>query len=207
MSRTWNQIAAIPIDAVGIVGAVLIVLAVAALAGLAWRTYPRWLPGRSWFAGLRRWWQRLRQVRLPRWRRRGDQAKPVAAPTPVEAAPDALPEVPASELRSAADLLAAQGRFAEAVRERLRAIVRELVDTGVIHRHPEWTVTELARAAATARITLAGPLNGAGTVFSDIWYGARPATREHDERMRAYADEVHRQLTTPGFTMPAGTRR
>jgi hypothetical protein len=33
---------------------------------------------------------------------------------------------------------------------------------------------------------VAGPLNAAGQIFSDIWYGGRPADAGHDNRMREY---------------------
>jgi hypothetical protein len=208
MSRRWNLLAAIPVDRVGIVAATLIVLAAGALAGLAWQTFPRWLPRRSWFRGwspaaLRRWWTRWwARLRGLRWRRKPSE-KPEPVPSDVEVPVDALPDVPALDLRSAADRLAAQGRWAEAVRERLRATVRELVDAGVVTRHPEWTVTELARAAAAARPEVAAPLRSAGDVFSGIWYGGRVADRTHDERMREYAGQVHDVLTVPA----AGARR
>ena len=80
----------------------------------------------------------------------------------------------------------------------MRAIVRELVDRGVLDHRPGWTVTELARAAAAARPAVDAPLIEAGRVFSDIWYGSRPAYAEHDARMRELVAEVRRALVPVG---------
>ena len=131
-----------------------------------------------------------------RWRRRTADATPVGNT-------DELPDLPVEVFRSNADALAAQGRYADAVRERLRAIVRSLVDAGVIVAHPGWTVTELARAAAAARGGLAQPLDGGTQVFSDIWYGERPAYASHDDQMRRYAQDIDAVLQSA----PAGATR
>ncbi len=103
---------------------------------------------------------------------------------------DELPDLPVEEFLSLADRLAAQGRFAEAVRERLRAIIRSLVDARLIEHHPEWTVTELAAAAGAAHPPVRGGLDEASLLFSEIWYGQRPAGAGDDARMRGYARQV-----------------
>jgi hypothetical protein len=97
--------------------------------------------------------------------------------------------------RPAADELAAQGRYKEAVRERLRAIVRELVERQVLEYRAGWTVTELARMAGLARPAAARPLDGASDVFSRIWYGQQDALASHDAAMREYAAQVRAALT------------
>jgi hypothetical protein len=108
-----------------------------------------------------------------------------------EPEPDAgVPDLPAHVLMALADRLAAEGRFAEAVRERLRAIVRGLVERRVLEHQPGMTVTELAHAAAAVVPAAGAPLRNATGIFSDIWYGQRPATAEHDNRMRQLAGEV-----------------
>jgi hypothetical protein len=38
-------------------------------------------------------------------------------------------------------------------------------------------------------------LTAAGALFSDIWYGGRPAHAEHDARMRELARELSGALT------------
>lgn len=120
------------------------------------------------------------------WRRRRRKAETVATDLP----PDEVPDLPAAVLALTADELAAAGRYAEAVRERLRAIVRELVERDVLAYRPGWTVTEFARAAGTVWPTAAAPLAAASEVFSQIWYGQRPAIMEDDLAMRGYATQI-----------------
>ncbi len=172
-ARWWTELVADLADVMpgGMAGLAVVLLALAGLVVLAlyWR---------------RSWWPRRRPkvtfepVELP------DEAAVEAA------ADDELPEVPAATLLSLADRYAAEGRYAEAVRERLRAVVRELVDRGVIEHRPGWTVTELAAGAGRALPPAAGPLTEAARVFSDIWYGDRPARAVDDTRMRDLATAV-----------------
>jgi hypothetical protein len=177
--RWWNETVAAFDDVIpfGVAAPLLVLLA--ALLGVLWFTYPRWLSSR---------W-RLR--RAARERRQGrDIAEAAGEPTTAEddgELPAQAPEVYLSQ----ADRYAAQGRWAEAVRERLRAIVRELVDRGVVEHVPGWTVTELARAAGGARPELGPALQGATGIFSRVWYAQRPATADDDERMRGHLAEVH----------------
>lgn len=211
MSRWWTERVAAIGDAIGLGPAALLLLLAAGLVGAAWYWYPGWLPWRWWrrFARRLRWrwpWQwswrwpwhwswRWPWEWPPRWpwrRRRVTDTGPEAEPAAVGA--HELPDLPADAFVSLADQYAAQGRYAEAVRERLRAIVRELVDAGVVENRPGWTVTELARAAGAARPSVRPPLDAASLVFSDIWYGLRPAYARHDERMRGHAEQVHRAL-------------
>ncbi|HWG99101.1 MAG TPA: DUF4129 domain-containing protein, partial [Pilimelia sp.] len=158
--------------------------------GGAWYHYPAWVPRR-----LPRW----RGLR-PRWRRRrrsrAAQLAEPATPEPAtpEAAGESLPDLPADAFRSRADDLAAQGRYAEAVRERLRAMVRELVDRGVVAHQAGLTITELADAAGRRRPAVQPPLRAAGGVFTELWYAERAATAGHDARMRQLADELRRAL-------------
>lgn len=138
------------------------------------------------------WWPHRR---WPSWRRRRADKPEAGEPEPLPPEPepddeDELPQRPSAELRSLADQYAAAGRYAEAVRERLRAMVRSLVDRGTIEHRPGWTVTELATAAGTVEPALAAPLAEAAGIFSAIWYGQRPATAAHDARMRQLAEQV-----------------
>jgi hypothetical protein len=96
-----------------------------------------------------------------------------------------------------ADELAAQGRYKEAVRERLRAVVRDLVDREVIEHRPGWTVSELAGMARVARPATAGPLREATDLFSRIWYAQRPASAADDAAMREHAHRVRAALAGP----------
>jgi hypothetical protein len=175
----------------------------AALVAAGWYFWPKWLPW-NWPRRAKtgeprkkwRWrWPRLRW-RWP-WRRRR-KAEDEAETTEPELVPhetDELPELPVEAFLSLADKLAAEGRYAEAIRERLRGIVRELIDAGVIENRPGFTVTELAGAASRVRPQVRPPLDAASRLFSDIWYGQRPAGAEPDARMREYATHVHAALT------------
>jgi hypothetical protein len=205
MTRWWNELVASLADRTwgGLVGLAVGVLLGATLVGVLWYTWPPRLPwlSRRGGSGRRRWrgwrfgwprWSRLRW-RLPKlrwpWRRRRR-----TAPVLDGLADDELPDLPAEVLALTADELAAAGRYAEAVRERLRSIVKELVEREVIEHRPGWTVTELAAIAARERPSTADPLRAAAWIFSDIWYGQRPATADDDTRMRGYAATVHSVL-------------
>lgn len=84
----------------------------------------------------------------------------------------------AAEHRAAAEEAAAAGDFAEAVRERFRAVVRELEHRGVLDARAGRTVDEVAFEAGRALPVLADDLRGAAVQFDDVWYGGRPATAE-----------------------------
>ncbi|GAA4204134.1 DUF4129 domain-containing protein [Actinocatenispora rupis] len=175
MSRFWTELVADVADHVpgGVAGlaALLLLLAAAVTVALYWR--PR--------------------RRHPR--RDTDPGTHTTLPLPDDGPDDdELPDVPAADLRSLADRYAAAGRYAEAVRERLRAMVRELVDRAVLVHRPGWTVTELAAAAGSAEPGIVGPMGEAAAVFSALWYGGEHATAGHDARMRELADAVHRTV-------------
>ena len=205
MSRWWNELVAAAGDpvpgGVPMIGFLLFVLT--AVVALLWYLWPAWSPTRWRFAGRVRSdrsrrgqrfrWRRLGPLRF-RWRWWRRRRKPTAELRP-ELPDDQVPDLPAAVLALSADELAAAGRYAEAVRERLRAIIRGLIERGVVSAHPGWTVTELARAAGRARPTTAAPLAAASDVFSEIWYGLRPATVEDDLAMREYGERVHDALT------------
>lgn len=218
--RWWHQLVAVLADAlpggVATLGGGLVTVAL--LTGVLWYYWPAWLPRgrrgeastgprkrwrrprwrwpfrRGFWRRFGRWWSRLR-LRW-RWRRRPPrEPAPAVAPEPVELAPDELPDLPAQQLTMSADELAAQGRYKEAVRERLRAMVRALVERELLDYRPGWTVTELTTRAAAVYPSLAEPLRAAGELFSRIWYGGRPATAADDARMREYQATVAALLT------------
>jgi uncharacterized protein DUF4129 len=221
--RWWTEFVANVADHVpgGVPMLALILLVLATLTSIVLYFLPDWLAarGRSDGRGSRRrtprstgtrrrgWWRSLRLGRPRwrwrwRWRRRRRPATGDLDALP----PDQLPDLPAALLVVTADELAAAGRFAEAVRERLRAIIRGLIEHGIIPYIPGWTVTELAAEASTASPELAEPLRGAGEVFSGIWYGLRPAGPADDTAMRGYADEVARLVGRSPVPV-AGNRR
>lgn len=184
MTRDWAEFLEALSSVIGLPLLVLVMLLLSILGGVLHYFYPHWIP-----------------KRFPRLRRRKKKAagRETPAPEEVEAVDvgelepetgDELPDLPARVFASLADRLAAEGRYAEAVRERLRSIVRGLADRRAVEVLPGMTVTEVARAAAAVAPAVDPPLRGAAGIFSDIWYGQVPATAEHDTLMRQYAAEV-----------------
>jgi hypothetical protein len=216
--RWWNELVAaigvvVPLSAV-----VLILFMVASIVAALWYFFPAWVPRRwprlrrpRWHRPRWRWprwrWPRWRWPGWLRWRRRKRTGTAPEEPTPeAEATSDEeVPELPATTFADLADRLAAEGRFAEAIRERLRGMVRELIERGVLEHRPGWTVTELAAAATGRRPAVAGPLTAAGVLFSDIWYGDRPARAEHDARMRELARALSDALAGAGRPVGVGS--
>lgn len=218
MTRAWLAVLDLVDGVLSLPLAFLILVVAALLLGLLLYFYPRWIPRRwPWrrSAGADRvcWWQRRPSwdwrawLRIDwrfwlHWRRRRRPARDEAGPLEDEepfvpqVAADEVPAVPADDLSSLADRLAAQGRYAEAVRERLRAMVRTLVERGVLTHRPGWTVTELARAAAGALPPTEPVLGEAAGLFSEIWYAQRPADAAADHRMRELAAGLD-SLTAP----------
>lgn len=193
--RSWHESVAAMGDLVpgGVFSLWLLLLALTLLAALLWYFFPEWAIGLARAAaGV------VRAARGFRWRRRrrhrGEPAPEPSRTVQPEPAEDEVPAVPAATLVLSADDLAAQGRFREAVRERLRAMVRDLAERDVIVHHPGWTVTELAGTAGWARPSIAAPLGSASEVFSQIWYGQRTATAADDAAMRGYAAQVRADL-------------
>jgi len=107
----------------------------------------------------------------------------------------------AQDHRRRAAEYAQSGRYAEAVRERMRAIARELEARGVLEPRPGRTAGELAREAGQAVPDLAADLRQAASVFDEIWYGGRPATSAADDTLR-FVDERVREARL--VRVPAG---
>lgn len=94
--------------------------------------------------------------------------------------------------RDAAQRYAEAAQWAEAIRERLRAIARDLEERAVLAARPGRTADELAAEAGAAVPELAEELSAGVRIFDDVWYGDRPGTPEGyarmtelDERLRA----------------------
>jgi hypothetical protein len=201
--RGWHEFVAAVGDLVpgGVPAAGTALLIAAILAALLWYWFPEWVYGLV--RAIRGIGRAIASWRLP-WRRR-HRGEPAEEPKPAAAmvTDEELPDLPAAALTLSADELAAQGRYREAVRERLRAIVRDLVEREVIENRPGWTVTELARMAGRARPATEAPLGWASEIFSSIWYGQRDATAAHDAAMREHAAQVRAALVL----RPEGTAR
>jgi hypothetical protein len=97
-------------------------------------------------------------------------------------------ELSAAEHRATAEQYAAAGNWAAAIRHRLRAVARELEDSGVLDAIPGRTATELARDAGKALPSLAAELSRAAGSFNDVTYGEVPGT-ESAYRMIADLDD------------------
>lgn len=202
LTRAWNEWIAAIADGMygGVVTLFLLTVLAALVIGVLWAFLPSWLKYRADRESSRsrnrtreprqradrRWRLRLRW--RFRWRRR---RRSKAATVELERLPDdQIPDLPAEVLVLSADELAAAGRYAEAVRERLRAMLRGLIERDLLPSSPGWTVMELVRAAGRTRPALAEPLDAAARIFSEIWYGLRPATADDDAAMRRHADAV-----------------
>ncbi|MDT5139823.1 MAG: hypothetical protein QOD58_4085, partial [Mycobacterium sp.] len=79
-------------------------------------------------------------------------------------------QLTAAQHRATAESFAAEGNWAAAIRHRLRAVARELEETGVLTQVPGRTANELATDAGEALPHLAGELNQAATAFNDVTY-------------------------------------
>ena len=91
--------------------------------------------------------------------------------------------------------------WAEAIRERLRAIARELEHRGVLDPRPGRTADELCGEAGLRLPVLAGDLRAATSIFDEVWYGGRTATADDEAQLRALDERLagsHRNLVTAG---------
>jgi hypothetical protein len=184
VTRSIDELAAAVFDIVSGPVLLLLLIVVAGVGGSLWYWYPAWVPRRT--PGRPK---RVKAAKKKRKKKEPAKAEPVVT----AAEPEEAPAVPEDLLL--ADRLAAEGRFAEAVRQRLRDIIRDLVVAGVIAPQPGWTAAELAAVAAAQRPGVAWPLGAATELFSEIWYGDRPAGRAQDDRMRTLTNQVRAELT------------
>lgn len=99
--------------------------------------------------------------------------------------------------RALADQAAAAGRWADAVRERFRAVVRGLEERVVLDERPGRTADEAAAEAAAALPGLAAELADGARLFDDVCYGDRTATAEHAERLRRLDEAVRSARLAP----------
>ena len=104
----------------------------------------------------------------------------------------------AAELRADAERFAAAGAWAEAVRARLRAVVRDLEERGLVDVRPGRTADEIAVDAGMALPSVSADLRTGARLFDDVWYGGRTADAETYARMVAVDEAVAR--ARPGHT-------
>jgi Domain of unknown function (DUF4129) len=103
----------------------------------------------------------------------------------------------AADHRAAADAHAGRGEWAEAVRERLRAVVRGLEERDLLDARAGRTADEAAAEAGQALPACADQLAAAARTFDDVWYGGRPADAAMDTQMRAVDDAVRAARPAP----------
>jgi hypothetical protein len=203
VSRDYDDFLGRVFDLISPAWVALILLAIAIAGGFLWYTYPAWLrirlPRPKWSFPRWTWpkwnwhWPRFKRKRRPRKKKRPKAVKPRRQVGPPEPDPDPRPVTPAL---SPADRLAAEGRYAEAIRERLRESVTALTRYGVIAPAPAWTAHEVAATASANRPAVSAPLAGATDIFSEVWYGRRPAGPDQDALMRRLTAEVRAALET-----------
>jgi hypothetical protein len=112
-------------------------------------------------------------------------------------------ESSAAEHRSAAQRLADAGKWAEAIRERLRGIARDLEERAILQPRPGRTADELAREAAPALPELAGDLAQGVRIFDDVWYGGRQGTREGYDFLTGLEHRIRKTKPKPLDEMEA----
>ncbi|GAB2630429.1 DUF4129 domain-containing protein [Streptomyces capparidis] len=127
------------------------------------------------------------------------------AATAGEALFDARPRT-AADHRAAAERHAAAQRWDEAVRERMRAIVRDLEERALLDPRPGRTADEAAAAAGRALPDHAERLRDAARAFDDVTYGGRTATEHTHQRLRDLDTDLRR--AKPRLTsLPGGAPR
>lgn len=107
----------------------------------------------------------------------------------------------AADHRRRAQTYAAQEQWAQAVREWLRAVARELEERGVLDPRPGRTAAELCADTAVELPALSADLRRAAATFDAIWYGGRTAKPDDEQLLRALDRRVagsHRGLATVG---------
>ncbi len=87
---------------------------------------------------------------------------------------------------------AAAGRWVEAVREAVRAIVRELQDRTILDARPGLTAHEAAWEAGARLPEVAERLHRAATLFDAVTFGSASATSADYETLKALAPEVRK---------------
>nr|WP_062335379.1 DUF4129 domain-containing protein [Herbidospora sakaeratensis] len=102
----------------------------------------------------------------------------------------------AAEHRALAERHAAAGEWAQAIRERLRAIARELEERTIVEPMPGRTATELAAEAGRALPALAAGLDQGVRTFADVTYGERPGSPEGYAALTELDTAVRREKAT-----------
>ncbi len=119
------------------------------------------------------------RVGLPRWR-----------PHRRDAAVAADATRPAADYRVLAEQQAAQGDWPAAVRDRFRAVVRELETQAILDIRPARTAWEAAYRASRVLPTCREALQAGAESFNAVVYGDRPADAVAYQQMVAVDEQV-----------------
>ncbi|MFJ1755178.1 DUF4129 domain-containing protein [Kitasatospora sp. NPDC088134] len=103
--------------------------------------------------------------------------------------------------RADAEAHAARGEWADAVRERMRAVVRSLEERTVLHPRPGRTADEAAAEAGRALPDRAAELTAAARLFDAVAFGNRAADRSSYQTLVDLDDALSRTRPVP---VPAG---
>ena len=112
----------------------------------------------------------------------------------------------AKDHRAAAEQHAAAGEWAEAIRERLRAVARDLEERVILDPRPGRTADELAAEAGTALPEVAAGFAAAVRVFDDVWYGDRSGTAAGYEGLTRLDERVQAAKPSPLESRPPESR-
>ncbi|MEV7965212.1 DUF4129 domain-containing protein [Sphaerisporangium sp. NPDC088356] len=107
----------------------------------------------------------------------------------------------AGEHRAEAERLAGESRWAEAIRERLRAIARDLEHRAIVAPQPGRTADELAEAAGRELPEFAARLAVAARLFDDVTYGEAPGNAEGYQAMSGLDQDL--RAARPAAITPA----
>ncbi|QUR69255.1 DUF4129 domain-containing protein [Mycobacterium spongiae] len=106
-------------------------------------------------------------------------------------------QLTAAQYRATAERYAAEGNWSAAIRHRLRAVARELEESGVLNPTPGRTANELASDASVPLPHLAGELTQAATAFNDVTYGELPGTQGAYRLIADLDDHLRSRSSTP----------
>lgn len=104
-------------------------------------------------------------------------------------------QLTAAQHRATAESFASEGNWSAAIRHRLRAVARDLEETGVLNQVPGRTANELATDAGAALPHLSGELAQASTAFNDVTYGERPSTQAAYQMIADLDDHLRARST------------
>ncbi|WP_144208379.1 DUF4129 domain-containing protein [Mycobacterium tilburgii] len=106
----------------------------------------------------------------------------------------------AAQHRETAERYVAEGDWTAAIRHRLRAVARQLEETGVLNPVPGRTAKELACDAAAALPHLTDELTQAATAFNDVTYGELPGTQDAYQMIVDLDDHLRMRTPVAGST-------